>query len=275
MKIPAFLLFICFLSLNAFSQKDKTLNWKVEELYGGRKVVTTKSRASGDYHFEAVQIIATKNGLFRCKVTPSQNSSLQIKLNAATVVNENTSTAKNYELNVKIADTLTLYFIGAVDAATTAEFYYEYAFGAPVISDTAKIVLNKNPKKAFEQLLAEARFSFVHLFHQNEKNKNKDIEFPNGLFFNKRALKDRQWVTQYTGQKVTKAVADKTYADWNKKITTWLKDYKITKVTQTGDQFNTETNYIKLSPSGYPLFKVTVFIIEEENFYCGVKIFKM
>jgi hypothetical protein len=274
MKLLVFISLFSLVHFVGFGQKDKTTNWQYEEIIGGKLVVTKNSTAYGAYNYEGTQIIADREGKMRWKITPFQNSLVQINVNSITKVDDNIDAAKKYEFIVKKSDTVRLYLITQIKDRSDVLFYYDYIYGEPLVTDTAKIILKKDPKEAFEQLLADARFYYAHLFYHNEKDVYQDIQYPAGLFFNQKALKDRKWVKQYTAFAVDKATAAASYEVWNKKVKAWLKDYNITRVTQTGDQYNVETNYIKLSATGFPLFKVTVFISQEEKFNSGVIISK-
>ena len=279
------LLAIC--TVNASAQKDKTIAWNVPLRVEGFITVTTKSKPLEQSFYEGFSIIPKLAQPLRFVVWSNYNYNIQIQTKKKVFVNETTSNERTYTISLANTDTINVFFITQLRGNAKADFSYAYTIGdTTYMADTAQLQIDRDPQKAFEQLLKIASKKFANLYPGNTISyRQKDIEFPMGLFAPKRAYKDTYGVTQYTGIHQTDgAAADKDVALWNKKIKGWLKAFKVSDIKTfnkeqlraKSDFLNDEiTEYRKINAQGVVLFVVSVFkrLDEGVNYYTGVNIY--
>jgi hypothetical protein len=255
-------------------QKDKTLDWNLQN--GNTDIwVTTASPLSNTDHYNGFVIKPRTAKILHLNITGSlflKNTTynpayvpfyLQVKNVNTIFVNELESGKKTINIPLPSTDSVALYFIAHPNEKDTVDFHCDWSIG-----DTAAYsYAGQKPEAVFDKMLELAPNQFTNI-HTDKLGGNADIEYPDGLFAPLPATRVAFYthVTQYTAKKLaTGQAADKINAEWNKKITAWLKDYNVTdiKKTESGDRSknsDTEiTTYTKYDAAGKFLFSVKVF----------------
>jgi hypothetical protein len=255
------------------AQKDKTINWSLPQK--GQTVITVNahSKPSGNNYFEEYHISPQSLKILHISVitvSPATGMitkapfAIQLKTRKKEFINQVVLDKGTFDINLPLAttDTIAVIFIVPPPASNDIHFYLNYT-----ISDTAELAYtNKKSQEVFEKILELASTGYINLYN-NSNGSFAKIIYPDGLFAPGTAERShfKNDVTQYIGEKLNRASADKDMADWNKKIKIWLNDYNVTDVKKNtkGDvKLNTdeeETIYTKTNAQGVRLFVVTVF----------------
>lgn len=274
------ILLCCF--LNSSAQKDKTLNWVLPQHYDTSIIVNSKSVPFGNYFYGEyhiapaaaktlnlhiyARVASVAYNLFNTTYAPFN---LQVITKKEKIFEGTYQDGRAFiNIQLKNTDTIALFFISSPPVNDGTNFAFDYTIG-----DTAELNYgNKKPQEVFEKMLELAGTGYINLYHNDPNEYLEKINYPNGLFANGAAERNKKKnirfsgiVTQYTGEKLNRETADKNIAEWNKKIAAWLKDYNVTDVKKStkGDiKLNTdeeETIYTKKNAQGKILFIVTVF----------------
>jgi hypothetical protein len=259
------------------AQKDKTSNWKSPIVVSGNVTVSTNSVAAGKNHYETFSIKPYAADMMRFFIYASGNYIMKIKSKNNSFVDKRLSNGNSFIFKLPDTDSLSIQLVGAPTDAKATVFTYSYSIG----DTTKKILTAQQPQDIFEELLPLASNKFQNLYNGIDGN-GKDIEYPTGLFFSKRAVCENGWIKQLTGAALDEKAAIKDNADWNKKIKAWLKDYKVTDIkkldkaalrAKSNSLYDEATEYTKRNAKGDILFVVSVYKTEDsEGYYTGVLI---
>jgi hypothetical protein len=236
--------------------------------------VTTASPQSNTDYYEGFILTPQKAKILHLNITGSLFSSntfspiyvpfyLQVKTGKTIYLNELEQGKKTINIALNSTDTVAIVFIAHPPKDDKAHFHCEWSVG-----DTAAYsYAGQKPKIVFDKMLELAPNHFTNI--RTDKFGDPDnIQYPEGLFapFPAERVAFDTHVTQYTGKNLPNGkAADIINAEWNKKITDWLSDYKITDVkkTESGDpKLNTDTEittYTKKDAQGKILFIIKVF----------------
>lgn len=264
-------------TVKSAGHQDKTLSWQIQN--GNTDVwVTTASPLSNTDHYNGFIIAPLQAKTLHLDITGTlflSNSYtphyvpfyLQVKNSKGIFVNELEQGKKTLNISLSTTDSVAIYFIAHPNEKDTVDFHCIWSIG-----DTAAYsYAGQKPETVFDKMLELAPNRFNNLRADKFGLENK-IDYPQGLFAALPAerIPFDTHVTQYTGKNLaTGKAADIINAEWNKKITEWLKDYAITdiKKTETGDrQKNSDTEittYTKKNAQGKILFIVKVFKEQE------------
>jgi hypothetical protein len=265
-------------------QQDKTLNWQLQR--GNTDVwVTTTSPLSNTDHYNGFVIAPQQAKTLHLDVTGTfflTNNYrtqyvpfyFQVKNNKSIFINELEQGKKMLNISLSGTDSIAVYFIAHPNEKDTVDFHCIWSIG-----DTAAYsYTGQKPETVFDKMLELAPNQFTNI-RLDKTGMLATIDYPDGLFapLPAQRIAFDTHVTQYTGKKLESGkAADLINAEWNKKITSWLKDYNVTdiKKTETGDRSkNTDgeiTTYTKRDSAGKILFIVKVFkeeVDEEGSVY--------
>ncbi|MGG9962347.1 hypothetical protein [Ferruginibacter sp. SUN106] len=252
---------------------DVSLSWKAQR-NNTDVFVTTASPLFNADHYDGFIIAPRQAKILHLNITGSLFSSntfspayvpfyLQVKSGKTVYLNELEQGKKTINISLNSTDTVAIVFVAHPPENDKAHFHCEWSIG-----DTAAYsYAGQKPEIVFDKMLELAPNQFTNI--RNDKFGEPDnIEYPTGLFAPLPAerIAFNTHVTQYTGKKLpTGKAADIINAEWNKKITDWLKGYNVTDVkkTETGDRkLNTDTEittYTKKNAQGKVLFIIKVF----------------